>query len=55
MMRHGGEYLVVDSDQKSLAIAVDGEPTDLRVPLRFRSRPGALSMLAQPAARGERA
>jgi diacylglycerol kinase family enzyme len=53
MIRHAGEHLVVDSDQTSLAIAVDGEPTDLRVPLRFRSRPGALRMLAAPAGRGE--
>ena len=34
-----------------LEIALDGEPTDLRVPLRFRSRPGALHVLAAPTQR----
>lgn len=53
MIRHAGEHLVVDSDQTSLEIAVDGEPTDLCVPLQFRSRPGALRMLVSPAGRGE--
>ncbi|MCU1386784.1 MAG: diacylglycerol kinase family lipid kinase [Ilumatobacteraceae bacterium] len=38
--------LVVDSDDAGLAIALDGEPTELRVPLVFRSRPGALRVLA---------
>ena len=48
MQRHAGETLVVDSDEALLEIALDGEPTDLRVPLRFRSRAGALHVLAAP-------
>lgn len=47
--RRAAESLVVDSDESSLAIALDGEPTDLRVPLTFRSRAGALHVLATPA------
>jgi diacylglycerol kinase family enzyme len=48
-MRHrAGETMVVDSDDQLVEIALDGEPTDLRVPLRFRSRPGALHVLAAP-------
>ena len=43
-----GETLVVDSDEPLLEIALDGEPTDLRVPLHFRSRAGALHVLAAP-------
>jgi diacylglycerol kinase family enzyme len=48
MQRRSGETLVVDSDDPLLEIALDGEPTDLRAPLRFRSRPGALHVLAAP-------
>ena len=48
MQRRAGETLVVDSDEPSLEIALDGEPTDLRVPLQFRSRAGALHVLAAP-------
>jgi diacylglycerol kinase family enzyme len=51
MRRRVGETLVVDSDDPQLEIALDGEPTDLRVPLRFRSRPGALHVLAAPTQR----
>lgn len=40
------ESLVVDADSASLAVALDGEPTELRVPLKFRSRPAALQVLA---------
>jgi diacylglycerol kinase family enzyme len=53
MMRQSGEQLIVDSDERSLAIALDGEPTDLRVPLRFQARPGALRVLAAAPSRGE--
>ena len=48
MDRRAGERLVVDSDQPVLEIALDGEPTELRVPLEFRSRAGALRVLAAP-------
>jgi diacylglycerol kinase family enzyme len=48
MQRYAGEMLVVDSDETLLQIALDGEPTDLRVPLRFRSRAGAMHVLAAP-------
>jgi diacylglycerol kinase family enzyme len=48
MQRHTGETLVVDSDEALLEIALDGEPTDLRVPLHFRSRAAALRVLAAP-------
>jgi diacylglycerol kinase family enzyme len=44
--RRAGEVVVVDSDETSVGIALDGEPTDLRVPLTFRSRHGALRVLA---------
>ncbi|MEY2580554.1 MAG: hypothetical protein QOE09_403 [Ilumatobacteraceae bacterium] len=53
MMRYAGENLVVDSDETSLAIALDGEPTDLRVPLQLRSCPGALRVLAGDGDRSE--
>ena len=46
--RRAAETLTVDSSEPSLAIALDGEPTDLRVPLVFRSRAGALRVLAAP-------
>ena len=52
MMRYSGEQMTVVSDEQSLAIALDGEPTDLRVPLRFRARPAALRMLARVPDRG---
>ena len=45
MQRLAGETLVVDSDEALLEVALDGEPTDLRVPLQFRSRAGALHVL----------
>jgi diacylglycerol kinase family enzyme len=51
MQRRVGETLIVDSDDLLLEIALDGEPTDLRAPLRFRSRRGALHVLAAPAQR----
>jgi diacylglycerol kinase family enzyme len=44
--RRAAETLVIDSDEDSVEIALDGEPTDLRVPLKFRSRAGALLVLA---------
>jgi diacylglycerol kinase family enzyme len=44
--RLAGETLLIDSDEGSVEIALDGEPTDLRVPLEFRSRAGALHVLA---------
>jgi diacylglycerol kinase family enzyme len=52
MMRYSGEHLTVDSNEQSLAIALDGEPTDQRVPLRFHARPGALRVLARAPDRG---
>ena len=47
MQHHAGKTLVVDSDDP-LEIALDGEPTDLRVPLNFQSCAGALRVLAAP-------
>jgi diacylglycerol kinase family enzyme len=47
--RRAGETLVVTTNEPTLAIALDGEPTDLRPPLTFRSKSGALRVLAQPA------
>ena len=49
MERRVGDHVVVESDQSALEIALDGEPTELRVPLEFRSRAGALRVLAAPA------
>jgi diacylglycerol kinase family enzyme len=49
MDRRAGERLIVDSDQPVLEIALDGEPTELRAPLEFRSRAGALRVLVAPA------
>jgi diacylglycerol kinase family enzyme len=46
--RRVGETLTVNTDEPMLEIALDGEPTDLRVPLAFRSRAGALRVLALP-------
>ena len=46
MQHHDGKTLVVDSDEHLLEIALDGEPTDLRLPLNFRCCPGALRVLA---------
>jgi diacylglycerol kinase family enzyme len=48
MERRVGDHVVVDSDQSALEIALDGEPIELRVPLEFRSRAGALRVLAAP-------
>ena len=48
MVRHVAEALDIDSDEQLLETALDGEPTDLRVPLSFRSRAGALQLLAAP-------
>jgi diacylglycerol kinase family enzyme len=45
MQHHTGKTLVVDSDE-ALELALDGEPTDLRVPLNFQSCAGALRVLA---------
>ncbi len=45
-VRQLAESLIVDTDGASLAVALDGEPTELRVPLKFRSRPAALLVLA---------
>jgi diacylglycerol kinase family enzyme len=50
MQHYAGETLVVDSDER-LEIALDGEPTDLRVPLSFQSCAGALRVLAGPTRR----
>ena len=44
--RFSGAELIVDSSKRRLQIALDGEPTDLERPLTFRSRPGALRVLA---------
>jgi diacylglycerol kinase family enzyme len=41
MDRRVGDHLVVDADQPVLEIALDGEPTELLVPLECRSRAGA--------------
>ncbi len=46
MDRRAGETLVVDADRSTLELALDGEPTELAVPLVFRSRAGALRVLA---------
>lgn len=48
MTRRDAQEMIVESEETSLQIALDGEPTDLRVPLTFRSRPGALRVLAAP-------
>ena len=48
MQHHAGKTLVVDSDEALLEVALDGEPTDLRVPLNFQSCAGALRVLAAP-------
>jgi diacylglycerol kinase family enzyme len=53
MDRRAGETLVVDADQRTLRLALDGEPTELAVPLVFRSRAGALRVLAAPEPRPE--
>lgn len=49
MVRHAAEELIVDSPDPTLLVALDGERTELGVPLTFRSRPGALRVLASPA------
>lgn len=46
--RRAGEILVVTTEEPTLMIALDGEPTDLRPPLAFRSRAGVLRVLAAP-------
>ncbi len=46
--RRVGETLMLRTDEPTLAIALDGEPTDLRPPLTFRSLAGALRVLALP-------
>ncbi|MGZ4672325.1 MAG: diacylglycerol/lipid kinase family protein [Ilumatobacteraceae bacterium] len=48
MVRRAGETLLVNADRPALEIALDGEPTELAVPLVFRSRAGALRVLAVP-------
>ena len=45
MERRTGEAMVIESDETAIEIALDGEPTDLRVPLQFVSRRGALRVL----------
>jgi diacylglycerol kinase family enzyme len=44
--RRAGETFVVGADRGSLPIALDGEPIELRAPLEFLSRAGALRVLA---------
>ncbi len=48
MDRRVGETVVVDADRPALELALDGEPTELVVPLVFRSRVGALRVLGAP-------
>lgn len=48
MNRYACEELRIDSDQTTLTIALDGEPTDLHGPLVFRSRAAALRVLGAP-------
>ncbi len=45
-VRQLAQDLIVDADDATLAIALDGEATELSVPLAFRSRPAALHVLA---------
>ncbi|MFT3854328.1 MAG: diacylglycerol kinase family protein [Ilumatobacteraceae bacterium] len=40
--------LRIDADERRLAIALDGEPTEMEPPLRFACRPGALTVLGAP-------
>lgn len=47
--------LEVRVDRRSLPVAVDGEVLRLDAPLRYRSRPGALPVLAPPDADGSEA
>ena len=47
--------LEVRVDRRSLPVAVDGEVLRLDTPLRYRTRPGALPVLAPPAADGDAA
>ncbi|MEY2445847.1 MAG: hypothetical protein QOE00_2427 [Ilumatobacteraceae bacterium] len=49
MERRAAEEVIIDSSEPTLLVALDGEPTELRAPLTFRSRPGALRVLATPA------
>ena len=46
--RRAGETLILRTEEPTLAIALDGEPTDLCPPLTFRSLAGALRVLALP-------
>jgi diacylglycerol kinase family enzyme len=48
--RWSARTLLIESTERPLAIALDGEPTELDPPLRVRSRPGALILLGR---RGE--
>jgi diacylglycerol kinase family enzyme len=41
--------LVIESRRRRLHVALDGEVLRLRTPLRYRTRPGALPVLAPPA------
>jgi diacylglycerol kinase family enzyme len=45
-----GEFtaVTVDAAASSLLVALDGEVTRLQTPLRYRSRPGALVVIARP-------
>lgn len=43
--------LVIDTDEPTIAIALDGEPLTLETPLRFTTRPQALQVLRPPGSR----
>ena len=44
--RRVAEHFVIESDEALLTIALDGEPTEVKLPLTFLSRPAALRVLA---------
>jgi diacylglycerol kinase family enzyme len=44
---HGGEAAIA-SDRAALVVAVDGETVTLTTPLRYRIRPGALTVIVPP-------
>jgi diacylglycerol kinase family enzyme len=43
--RRSATGLIIESDEPSVSIALDGEPLTLDSPLQFRARPGALRVL----------
>jgi diacylglycerol kinase family enzyme len=43
--RRSATGLIIESDESSVSIALDGEPLTLDSPLQFRARPGALRVL----------